>query len=130
MEVRRMDEDTLRVGFSWQPLAAALLGLDYVRSDRDGSGYDGNAPFRVGHVAGTVDPDDPLDFENHPLLRKYFLTDRVRNEARNPRRSVSIARARLRCRQPTLPSQLGYCICAPLALRPVALEEEFATEYG
>jgi hypothetical protein len=82
MEVRRMDEDTLRVGFSWQPLAAALLGLDYVRSDRDGSGYDGNAPFRVGHVAGTVDPDDPLDFENHPLLRKYFLTDRVRNEAR------------------------------------------------
>jgi MtrB/PioB family decaheme-associated outer membrane protein len=82
MEVGRMDEDTYRLGLQLQPAAVATVTIDYVRSDRDGSRYDGNVPFVASHLPGAVDPDDPLDFENHPLLRKYFLADRTRDQIR------------------------------------------------
>jgi MtrB/PioB family decaheme-associated outer membrane protein len=81
-EVGRIDEDTFRIGVQLQPVSMVSLGIDYIRADRDGSRYDGNVPHVASHVPGAVDPDDPLDFENHPLLRKYFLADRTRDQIR------------------------------------------------
>jgi MtrB/PioB family decaheme-associated outer membrane protein len=45
--------------------------IQYAHTIRDGSDYVGNAPLLASHP-----DDDPDDFENHPDLRKYFLTDR------------------------------------------------------
>jgi MtrB/PioB family decaheme-associated outer membrane protein len=82
MEVRRMDEDIYRIGLQLQPGTIASLGIDYIRADRKGSRYDGNVPYIAGHVPGAIDPLDPLAFENHPQLRKYFLADRTRDQIR------------------------------------------------
>jgi hypothetical protein len=41
--------------------------------------YTGNAPLLASYLPGQVSSDD---YENHPLLRKYYLAARVREEAR------------------------------------------------
>ena len=81
-EVSRVDEDVYRFGVQLQPVQIASLDLDFIRSERDGTRYDGVVPFFDSHEPGAVDPDDPLDFENHPALRKFHLADRDRNEIR------------------------------------------------
>ena len=56
------------------------INLKLASSDRDGSQYDGSAPFREGftpeHVA-TI----PGGFENAPGLRRFHLADRDRDSA-------------------------------------------------
>lgn len=71
-------ESTLRAGLRLQPSAMTALSIDLRRSERDADRYDGRVPLVAGHLPGTVGPDD---FENHPLLRKYYLTDRDRDQA-------------------------------------------------
>jgi len=78
-EVRNSDEFTWLAGLSLRGWSMASLRLDYRNSSRDVSGYIGNAPLLASHVPGTVAEDD---FQNHPMLRKYFLTDRNRDEYR------------------------------------------------
>jgi len=44
----------------------------YAHTLRDGSDYAGNRPFLDSHA----NISDPAEFENHPFLRKFYLTDR------------------------------------------------------
>lgn len=46
------------------------IGVDY--STRRGSDYIDNLPFLVSHAAD----HDPDEFENHPLVRKFFMANR------------------------------------------------------
>lgn len=71
-------EKTVRVGLRTQPSHTVSLSLDVRHAERDAHPYDGTLPLVESHLAGTVGPDD---FENHPLLRKYYLSDRDRDRA-------------------------------------------------
>ena len=55
------------------------LRLDYEKSSRDISDYQGNRPLLLSTVPGEHAADD---WENHPQLRKYHETDRDRTEYR------------------------------------------------
>jgi MtrB/PioB family decaheme-associated outer membrane protein len=78
-EVEDSNEWAWLAGVSFRGWSMASLTFDYRNSDRDVSEYIGNVPLIESHLPGTVDEDD---FDNHPLLRKYFLTDRERDEYR------------------------------------------------
>jgi len=47
----------------------------YAHTIRDGSEYDGNRPYVDSHTA-TFIANNPDEFDNHPFIRKFFLTDR------------------------------------------------------
>jgi MtrB/PioB family decaheme-associated outer membrane protein len=78
-EVRDSDELGWLVGVSLRGWSQGSLNFDYRSSERDVSEYVGNVPLVSSYLPGTVDEDE---YENHPLLRKYFLTDRDRDEFR------------------------------------------------
>jgi len=78
-EVRDSDELGWLAGVALRGWSKGSLSLDLRSSSRDVSEYVGNAPLMDSYLPGTVDPDD---YENHPLLRKYFLADRDRDELR------------------------------------------------
>ena len=78
-EVRDSDESAWLAGVSFRGWSMGALTFNYRKSDRDVSEYIGNVPLIESHIPGTVEDDD---WENHPLLRKYFLTDRERDEYR------------------------------------------------
>lgn len=74
-EVRRIDAHTASLGLRYR-VALATLGIDLARERRDAGEYVGNRPLRDTRPPGTVGADD---FDNHPLLRKYYLADRDRD---------------------------------------------------
>jgi len=78
-EVEDSDEFAWLAGVSFRGWSQGSLTFDYRNSERDVSEYTGNTPLINSHIPGTVDDDE---WENHPLLRKYFLTDREREEYR------------------------------------------------
>jgi MtrB/PioB family decaheme-associated outer membrane protein len=78
-EVRDSDELTWLAGVSLRGWSQGSLNFDYRNSSRDVSEYIGNAPLMHSYLPGQVDEDD---YDNHPLLRKYYLTDRDREEYR------------------------------------------------
>ena len=78
-EVADSDEFGWTVGVNLNALESLAFSLDYRESDRDVDAYVGNRPLIDSHVPGTIEEDE---WENHPLLRKYFLTDRERDEVR------------------------------------------------
>ena len=78
-EVADADEFAWVAGFSINAFETLALSLDYRDSDRDVDAYIGNVPLVESHLPGAVEENE---FENHPLLRKYFLTDREREEIR------------------------------------------------
>jgi len=78
-EVRNSDELAWLAGVSFRGWSQASLTFDYRHSDRDVDEYIANAPLIESYLPGAV-PED--EYENHPLLRKYFLTDRTREEYR------------------------------------------------
>ena len=78
-EVRDSDELGWLVGLSLRGWSQGSLNVDYRSSERDVSEYVGNVPLITSYLPGEVDEDD---YQNHPLLRKYFLTDRDRDEFR------------------------------------------------
>jgi len=78
-EVRKSSEFTWLAGMSLRGWSMGSLNFDYRASNRDISRYNGNVPLIESHVPGAIGQDE---WENHPLLRKYFLTDRDRNEYR------------------------------------------------
>lgn len=43
---------------------------------RDGSTYDDNAHFVASHTPDYLGPDPDAEFENHPLIRKSYLSNR------------------------------------------------------
>lgn len=78
-EVRDSDEFGWLAGISLRGWSQGSLNFNYRRSKRDVSEYVGNVPLISSYLPGTVDGDE---YDNHPLLRKYFLTDRDRDEFR------------------------------------------------
>ncbi len=78
-EVEDSDEFIWLAGLSLREWSTASLSFNYRNSRRDVSAYNGSVPLLVSSVPGTVGEDD---WQNHPLLRKYFLTDRDREEFR------------------------------------------------
>ena len=78
-EVADADQFTWLLGLKVGAFQTASLSFDYRKSSRDVSAYIGNLPLIESRLPGTVEEDE---FENHPLLRKYYLTDRSRNEFR------------------------------------------------
>ena len=79
MEVEDSDELAWLAGISYRGWSMASVKFDYRNTSRDVSEYVGNVPLLNSTVPGTVGDDD---FQNHQLLRKYFLTDRDRDEYR------------------------------------------------
>lgn len=78
-EVADSDEFAWVAGIRIGAFETAALSFDYRDSERDVDAYLGNTPLIESHLPGTVGEEE---FENHPLLRKYYLTDRDRSELR------------------------------------------------
>jgi MtrB/PioB family decaheme-associated outer membrane protein len=78
-EVSDADEWAWVGGVKIGALEHASFSFDYRNASRDVTAYIGNTPLIESHLPGAVEEDE---FENHPLLRKYFLTDRDREELR------------------------------------------------
>ncbi len=78
-EVTDSDELAWLAGISMRGWGSGSFSFDYRSASRDVSEYVGNAPLIQSQLPGTVDDDE---YENHPLLRKYFLADRDRDEWR------------------------------------------------
>jgi len=78
-EVEDSDELAWLAGVTFRGWSMASVKLDFRSSSRDVSEYVGNAPLINSVLPGTVSEDE---WQNHPLLRKYFLTDRDRDEYR------------------------------------------------
>jgi MtrB/PioB family decaheme-associated outer membrane protein len=78
-EVSDSNELTWLAGVSMRGWSHGSLSLDLRMADRDVDAYTGNAPLINSFLPGQVGADE---YENHPLLRKYYLADRDRDEAR------------------------------------------------
>ena len=78
-EVKDSNELAWLAGVSFRGWSQASLKFDFRTSDRDVSEYIGNVPLIDSYLPGVISDDE---WENHPLLRKYFLTDRNRDEYR------------------------------------------------
>lgn len=78
-EIINMREATAKLGLrSSVGNSVALVG-EYRHQRRRSDDYIGNRPYLETHVPGSVGTDA---FENHPLLRKYYLSERDRDQAR------------------------------------------------
>ncbi len=78
-EVDSVEEHRYSMGVRFSTLDILALSLDLLHARRSIGDYVGNRPLIETRVPGTVGEDD---FENHPLLRKYYLADRDRDGAR------------------------------------------------
>lgn len=78
-EVNNSQEHGINAGVRYNGLETMALTLDYSHQQRRANRYVGNRPYIETHVPGTVDAED---FENHPLLRKYYLSNRNRDQLR------------------------------------------------
>lgn len=78
-EVEDSDELAWLGGFSFRGWSMAALKFDFRSSSREVSEYIGNAPLINSFLPGAIGEDD---WQNHPQLRKYYLTDRDRDEYR------------------------------------------------
>ena len=78
-EVEDSDELAWLAGVSFRGWSMATLKFDFRSSSREVSEYIGNAPLINSFLPGVIGEDD---WQNQPLLRKYFLTDRDRDEYR------------------------------------------------
>jgi len=78
-EVRKSNEFVWLAGISLNGWSMGSLNFDYRNSNRDIDRYESNVPLIDSHIPGVIGQEE---WENHPLLRKYFLTDRNRGEYR------------------------------------------------
>jgi len=85
-EVERNDEHTFGFKLVSNTLSFLTGGARYERSYRNGSSYDCVRPLHDSEAVPDPTlgcPDEAgsgLTYENHPLMRKYYMTDRVRDE--------------------------------------------------
>lgn len=75
-EVEETREYIAKLGTTLNTFDDVSLHLSYAYSERRGERYVGNRPLRAAHLPGTIAEEE---FENHPLLRKYYLADRHRD---------------------------------------------------
>jgi len=78
-EINRMREATARFGLRGSIGSTVALTGEYRHQRRRSDDYVGNRPYIATHVPGRIGADE---FENHPLLRKYYLSERDRDQAR------------------------------------------------
>jgi MtrB/PioB family decaheme-associated outer membrane protein len=78
-EVARFDQWRGELGWRGRFGRHIRLRIDAEHAVRRFDEYRGRAPYRAGRLPGTVDADD---FENHPELRKYNVSDRDRTGLR------------------------------------------------
>lgn len=78
-EVRRMEEHAIKAGARTSGSQYTAFSAELQHQQRRGSEYLDQLPYRATHVPGTIGEED---FENHPLLRKYYLADRDRDQLR------------------------------------------------
>lgn len=80
-EVAITREHTVKGKLSATPYSWASGWVQYSHAFRDASNYVDNRPFILGHSEQfLVGEDEP--FENHPELRKFWLSDRDRDAVR------------------------------------------------
>ena len=81
VDVATTEEDRAYARLNFNPTDTSSAWIKLARAERDSSAYDAAAPFVAGHnpdyVATLVGNEL---FENDPLLRRYHLTARDRNE--------------------------------------------------
>lgn len=83
-EVESTDEHTVQLKVTTTPFDTANAWVKFRHSARDGSTYVSNQPLLTGHNPDFIafesvnDPDEL--FENDPLLRKFHIADRNRNQ--------------------------------------------------
>lgn len=77
-ERERADEDTYHFGFRTSFSDTLNAYVRYSHSVRDGSTYIGNEPFLSGYSPGYTSTV-AAGWENHPLLRRYYLANRDRD---------------------------------------------------
>ena len=77
-EVKRTREHKLeaKIRTNLSVKMSGWVGVEY--GSRTGSEYIHNAAFLAGHTPEHLGPDPEEEFENHPLLRKFFIADRDR----------------------------------------------------
>jgi MtrB/PioB family decaheme-associated outer membrane protein len=78
-ETRRMRELTAKIGLRGSLSPAVAVAGELRQQRRRTDDYIGNRPFIATHVPGAIGTDE---FENHPLLRKYYLSERDREQGR------------------------------------------------
>jgi MtrB/PioB family decaheme-associated outer membrane protein len=78
-EVADAEEWAWLAGVKFGGFERASFNFDYRNSSRDVDAYIGNLPLIESHLPGVIHEDE---WENHPLLRKYYETDRDRAEFR------------------------------------------------
>lgn len=78
-EVSDADEWTWLAGLHFNAWQTTGFNIDLRHSERDVDAYIGNVPLIWSHLPGVIGENE---FENHPLMRKYFLTGRDRDEIR------------------------------------------------
>lgn len=76
-EIDKTRENTIKAGLTINRWQSVNIQLNVSNSDRDSDDYVGNRPLLTTHVPGTI---AATSFENHPQLRKYYLTDRQRRQ--------------------------------------------------
>lgn len=75
-EINESTEYVAKLGARLNTFERLGFSFTYKYSERDGERYVGNRPLIRAHPPGTVAQED---FQNHPLLRKYYLADRQRD---------------------------------------------------
>jgi hypothetical protein len=78
-EVSDSDEWTWLAGLRINAWETSGFNLDYRHAEREVDQYIGNIPLIWSHLPGVIGEDE---WENHPLMRKYFLSGRDRDELR------------------------------------------------
>ncbi|ALS98456.1 MtrB/PioB family decaheme-associated outer membrane protein [Lacimicrobium alkaliphilum] len=103
-EITRARENDIRLGFRSHYFETLAMAVSYSHQQRRTDDYIGNRPLIQTHVPGTTEAEE---FENHPLLRKYYLSERDRDSVSlqadwYPQTSLSLG-AQLSWNQDTYP---------------------------
>jgi len=80
-QVARTNEHTLKTKLL-SNFATGSAWISYVYADRSGSRYDDEHPWILSHTASYLNASVFNQSIEHPLLRKFFLADRKRHEAK------------------------------------------------
>jgi len=76
-EVTKTKEHTFDVKLRFTPTTKTFGWFGVTVGDRNGNGYIHNALFLATHTDEFIEEEEE-EFENHPLVRKFFIADRER----------------------------------------------------
>lgn len=76
-EVAKTKEHRVDAKLRFTPTTKTFGWFGIGFADRNGSGYEHNALFLLSHTPEFIE-EEGEEFENHPLVRKFFIADRER----------------------------------------------------